>query len=82
MEYPSIKLTSDEAAKMAKLNAKREANQAFVQQVVTAGERRNEELLTEGRELWAELAKTYSLDLERVAYDFRNGELIASQVRL
>ena len=77
-----ITLAPEDAQRIVKLNEKRAGNEAFVQSVITAGERRNVELLAEGRALWEELGKKHSLDLEHVSYDIKDGQLIAVAVRV
>lgn len=74
-------LTAEEASQFVKLNAAREGVAGFVQQVVTAGERRNAELVEQGRALWEAVAKKYDLDLQHVAYEYQDGKLVPVQVR-
>jgi hypothetical protein len=64
-----IEISAGHADGLRKLNAMRIGNAGFVEQMRVAGERRNAELVQEGAKLWSELATTYNLDVEHVAYD-------------
>lgn len=66
--YEVVKLNDADAARLRKLNDTQRGFQNFLQQMMTAGERRSAALQQEGRELFAEFAKTYGLDLARVSY--------------
>lgn len=82
MESPKeIELTPEEVSALRKLVEKQQANQEFVQQVLTAGERRGAELIAEGRAIWDGLAKKYGLDLKKVGYEPRDGKLVPVQWR-
>lgn len=81
-QFDSIVLAPEEVTALNKLNNDRESVAAFVQQVVTAGERRNSDLLEKGQEIWGQLAKKYDLDLSTVAYAVKDGKLVPVQVKL
>ena len=68
MNFDPIKITPEEVAMIRKLDEQRASNAAFAEQVRQAGERRNMELVGQGRELWTMLAKKYSLDNEHCQY--------------
>lgn len=70
------KLDPADAAALHNFNAKRQGLAAFIEQVTTAGEKRNAALIEEGRSLWSEIGKKYNLDLEHVSYDVRGDELV------
>ena len=78
----TVIITPEELASLTKLDTQRESVAAFVQQVVTAGERRNTELLEQGKAVWEGLAVKYKLDLQHVAYGVEDGKLVPKQVRL
>lgn len=69
MKPDVISLEPEDASRLRKLNDKRASNAAFAEQVRAAGERRNMDLITEGRALWSEIAKKYGLDIQHAQYD-------------
>jgi hypothetical protein len=70
MQRPDpIAISAEHAEALRKLNALRVGNAAFVEQMRQAGERRNAELVSQGQQLWQELATAYGLDVQHVGYD-------------
>lgn len=63
-----IKLDPTDAEALRKLNDQQASNAAFAEQVRVAGERRNMELVQQGRTIWTGLAKKYDLDVQNVQY--------------
>jgi hypothetical protein len=78
-----VSISENDATLLRKLNDLRTSNASFVESVRVAGERRNMELLAQGRELWTRIAKEYSLDLEHEQYDISpdGNELVLLAVR-
>lgn len=70
MELPfkAVDLSTDEQARLRKLNDAQQGMQNFMQSMLTAGETRAAALQQQGRELFEELAKKYGLDLTKVTY--------------
>ena len=72
-----IKLDKDLAARLRKLNDRREGVQQFVQMITRQGEERLGELMNEGRGIWDDVQKRYGIDLENVSWNLdKDGETI------
>lgn len=69
MKIDNIPITPEDAAVIRKLDEQRTANAAFVEQMRAAGERRNADLIAQGRDIWLALGTKYDLDLAHVQYD-------------
>lgn len=69
MDRKTVTLDAADADKLRKFDEQRAGAAAFVQQIMVAGERRNAELLHHGREMWQELGKKYTLDLQHESYE-------------
>lgn len=67
-QFPRIKLNLAHQQRFRALTEKEQAVRQFIQNVVRQGEERLAAIAAEGRDLWNEVAKDYSLDLERVQY--------------
>lgn len=65
----NIVIDPSDADAIRKLDTLRAANASFVQSMRQAGERRHQELMEQGREVWTRIGLKYGLDLNHVQYD-------------
>lgn len=79
-----IPLTAEEAAAVRKLEDQRVSVMVTAEQFRTALERRNEEIIAKGREIWGALAEKYSLDMAHVQYNLgpTGDKLVVTAVQL
>lgn len=83
MSYAAVDLSTEDQAKLRKLNDSQQGMQNFIASMLRAAEARAAALQTEGRELFEGFAKTYKLDMARVSYaPSQDGtKLVAQSVR-
>lgn len=69
-QIPSpVKISPDFSQRLTALRAKEQAFNMAARTAQEHIERRGQEIVREGQELWHEIAKEYSLDLKRVSYE-------------
>lgn len=75
MNLEPITIEPSDIALINAFNAKREGVASFVQNIMMAGEKRNADLIEEGRAMWTALAAKYGLDVQRVSYELRGDKI-------
>lgn len=80
----TIKITEEEANDLQKLNERKVAIEAFVQQVIDEGQNKLQELQKHHQSTWLLLAKKYGFDVEKEAWtgNWDEKELKCVQLKL